>query len=45
MCTHHLDDGRLVCDRLDAHDETAPGGHTYTASAGHDLAKSEPTDD
>lgn len=45
MCNHHLDDGRLVCDRADAHDPNARGGHTYTASAGPDLARTEPADD
>jgi hypothetical protein len=45
MCTHHLDDGRLVCDRTTPHDEQAPGGHTYTATACPDLSRTEPADD
>lgn len=39
MCTHHLADGPLVCTRPDhEHDTTAPGGHTYAATAGPDLS-------
>lgn len=40
MCTHRrLDDPEgLLCDRRDPHDRNAAGGHTYTASAGPDLA-------
>ena len=36
MCTHHLADGPLTCDRTDPHQ---PGhGCTYTATAGPDLS-------
>lgn len=32
MCSRRLNDGPLVCTRLDAHDPQARGGHTYAAS-------------
>jgi len=32
MCAHRLNDGPLICDRQDRHDENARGGHTYSGS-------------
>lgn len=42
-CTHRL--GRLVCDRTTPHDPAAPGGHTYSASAGSSVASLAHEDD
>lgn len=42
-CTHRLggDPAGLVCDRGDAHDHDATGGHTYSASWAPDAVRDE----
>jgi hypothetical protein len=46
MCAHRLNDGPLICDRRDTHDEHARGGHTFTASwLGDNHDKTEARDE